>query len=218
MEIERNVKLYKLTTSDFKTRKGEYNETLWGENVEHTAPGGKMCSEDVLHAYVSPELAVLLNPVHADISDYVLWECEGDVCARDGDLKVGCTRLRTLKQIKASQPTPAQLAVFAILCEKYNIPIKRFPQWHRWADAFVAGDPASHTEEAADNALNAVRSSGCFNEMEAATWAARAALAAPSARSGRAAARRAVLAVRATADNEAFDLVGTARQAFSIKF
>ncbi len=71
--------VYKLTTLTRVTR----GDTLWGEGVTHTLPMRKkyvLDSSDVLHAYVSPEMAVLLNPIHgAFLADALLWECDGDV-------------------------------------------------------------------------------------------------------------------------------------------
>ena len=86
--------LYKLTRQDFTT----YNETLWGENVTHEAMGEgiQLCTEDVIHAYLSPELAVLLNPIHADYDNPVLWEAEGEIVVNKDNTKVGCKEVLLL--------------------------------------------------------------------------------------------------------------------------
>jgi hypothetical protein len=108
-------RLYKLTTWDWKTRKWESNETLWGPGVAHRAPGGQLCTRDVLHAYISPEIAAFLNPAHAGIEDPVFWECEGTVDVRDVySAKVGCTYLRTLRPARPVRPTLRQRFVFAL--------------------------------------------------------------------------------------------------------
>ena len=58
------TKLYKLTDQNHQTR----NNTKWGAGVTHTASGqGDLCTAGWLHAYTSPLLAVLLNPIHANI-------------------------------------------------------------------------------------------------------------------------------------------------------
>ena len=84
------TKVFKLTTQDDYTRKGHYNQTKWGRGVTHTAKGdGGMCSNGAIHAYTSPLLAVLLNPIHAAIQNPKLWEAEMDVLYTDNGLKVG---------------------------------------------------------------------------------------------------------------------------------
>ena len=127
--------LYKFTTQDYKTRKGEYNETLWGENIEHNASGiGELCSNGWIHAYLSPELAVLLNPRHANIKNPILWECEGDIGKSDNQLKVGCTRLKTIRIIKTPKITTNQRVAFSILCAKS---VCKDIAWNKWADAWL---------------------------------------------------------------------------------
>ena len=62
--------LYKLTTQDGVTRKGEHNETKWGDGVEHTASGeGDLCGPGWLHAYEDPLVAAFMNPAHANITN-----------------------------------------------------------------------------------------------------------------------------------------------------
>lgn len=139
--------LYKLTTQDFTTRAGEYNETKWGEGVQHTTPCGKMCTNQVIHAYTSPALALFLNPIHANIPNPIIWECDGDICCNDRGLKVGCTRLRTERKIEVVSPTLRQIVIFAILCVKSVLPVDSCPAWHDWADKYVSGAPGSNGTE-----------------------------------------------------------------------
>ena len=81
--------LYKLTTKDYKTRKGFSNETTWGVNVKHTAPGGAdqpLCSDKWLHASRTKEEAYFLRGVYIDVSSdehTVLWKAEGSVGRED---------------------------------------------------------------------------------------------------------------------------------------
>jgi hypothetical protein len=138
--------LYKLTTQDNKTRK----ETLWGEGVAHVAPGeGPLCTKGWLHAYTSPLLAVLMNPAHADINNPKLWEAEGDVGMSSGT-KVGCTRLKTLREIPLPEISPATKVRFAILCGKA---VYKDKTWNEWADRWLSG--VDRTVNAADAAANA---------------------------------------------------------------
>src|SRR5882757_8420757 len=131
------MKLYKLTNQDMTTR----GPTLWGEGVTHEAPGlGPLCSSGWLHAYLSPELAVFLNPIHADIANPILWEAEGEIGARDGQLKVGCAKLTTLRQLPLPQVTTEQRVKFAILCAKA---VCTDAAWNAWADAWLDGSDRS---------------------------------------------------------------------------
>jgi len=96
--------LYKLTYPDGTTRKGEDNETQWGRGVKHTAKGKScwprrtMCTDQVIHAYRSPEIAVFANEFHAEIGNPLCWSAKGRVLVEDG-LKVGCRTLTTLETV-----------------------------------------------------------------------------------------------------------------------
>ena len=121
------MKLFKITEQDGTT----YNHsTLWGAGVTHSIkPKGnpQLCSSDVLHAYSNLNLAILLNPIHANISNPLIWEASGEVAVKDFG-KVGCFSLTTNKLIKPpkwlevkADPGTTSLAqqiqiMFAILC------------------------------------------------------------------------------------------------------
>jgi hypothetical protein len=94
------MQLYKLTSKDGYTRKGESGETWWypGRRIKKPRGSYQLCTDTVIHAYRSKELALLLNPLHADFSDPLLWECEGKVEVEDWG-KVGCSMLITLASI-----------------------------------------------------------------------------------------------------------------------
>jgi hypothetical protein len=131
------AKLYKLTTQDGWTRKKYFNALQWGDNVTHTAKGsGGLCTDGVIHAYLTPELAVLLNPVHAGIAEPLLWECEGEVVASDGQLKVGCKSLTTIRQVPLPEITLNQKAAFGILCV---LNVYREPNFVAWAEDWLSG-------------------------------------------------------------------------------
>lgn len=60
------MRLYKLTNQNGQT----YNQTQWGENVSHSGTGqGELCGPGWIHAYTSPLLATLFNPIHAAFSN-----------------------------------------------------------------------------------------------------------------------------------------------------
>ena len=67
------MKLYKLTDGDGQTMSG----TQWGPGVSHSGTGeGELCGPGWIHAYEHPLIAVLLNPIHANIQNPRLWEAE----------------------------------------------------------------------------------------------------------------------------------------------
>jgi hypothetical protein len=127
--------LYKLTDQNMKTRPGEYNETLWGENVTHSGTGeGELCGPGYIHAYLSPELALLLNPIHANYQNPILWECEGDIAINDKNLKVGCITLTTKKIIEQPKISSNIQVHFAILCV---LEVYENSDFIKWADNWI---------------------------------------------------------------------------------
>ena len=150
--------VYKLTDSKMRTRPGQYNETLWGENVTHEAPGTKeMCGPGWIHAYTDPNLASLLNITHADFDQktMILWECEAEVGIRRPD-KIGCTRLTTLRQIPIPVFTTTQHQAFAILVAKQVYKDADFQKWSdNWLNGTDRSIPAAYAAYAAAYATNA---------------------------------------------------------------
>ena len=132
------MKVYKLTDQEFFTR----NNTLWGENVTHETSGeGKLCSEGWLHYYHHPLLAILLNPIHADISNPILWEAEAEgKQLNDRGLKGGCTKLTTIKQITLPEITLEQRVEFAIRCA---MEVYKNENWLTWAKKWISGEDRS---------------------------------------------------------------------------
>lgn len=68
--------LYKLTTSDCKSK---YGDVVWTEGVTVTIPGAErrttLCASGLLHAYPNPNLALLLDPIDAEYGcNAILWE------------------------------------------------------------------------------------------------------------------------------------------------
>ncbi len=156
------MRLYKLTDEHSRT----YDNTQWGENVTHAAKGrgNELCSDGVIHAYTSPILAVLCNPIHADFSDPVLWEAEGEIVASDG-LKTGVKKLTTIRRIPLPSITPEQRVKFAILSA---LQVEQNQTFVAWAQTWLSGQDRSKTaaKEAAETAARAAEAA------EAAAWAA----------------------------------------------
>ena len=203
---------YKLTDENWETK----NHTKWGPGITNTASGvGELCTDAWIHVYLSPELAVLLNPIHADFKDPVLWEAEGEIGARDGQLKAGCKRVTTLRIVEAPAFTTEQRVKFAILCSKA---VYTAPSYIAWADAWLSGK--DRTVEAARAAAERAAAAAAERAARAAAvWAARATVWAERA-AAEAAERAAVWAAEAAkaakaAEASSFDLVAIARQALA---
>ena len=132
------MKLYKLTDKKDQTK----NATQWGTGITHTANGeGDLCGPGWLHAYEDPLPAVLHNPIHGAFIDPHLWEAEGaGEVLRDGQMKIGVTRLTTVKRIDLPTISTVQAIAYAILCGKAvcdNV------EWNRWADRWLSGEDRS---------------------------------------------------------------------------
>ena len=129
--------LYKLTDEKHQT----YGGCQWGENVTHETSGeGNLCGPGWLHAYTSPELAVLLNSIHADFKSPVLWEAEGEIEKSDCGLKFGTRKLTTLKRIELPSCNTEQRVKFAILCA---LKVYYDPAFVKWANGWLDGSDRS---------------------------------------------------------------------------
>lgn len=175
------IKLYKLTDSCGKTR----NDTQWGPGVSHSGTGeGGLCGPGWVHAYEHPLIAVLVNPIHANIQNPRLWEAEGEVGLRDGQLKCGCKTLTTLREIPLPEITTEMWIRFAILCTKEasTAADAACKAWNAWADKWLSGEDrsaAAAAKAAAAAAKAAYDATGAARAAyDAAAWAAEAAEAA----------------------------------------
>lgn len=193
------MKLYKLTTSDGRTRPGEPNETRWTprEWVE-VSGGGELCGPGWLHAYEDPLVGLFLNPIHADLpDDLIVWEAEGDGSVlRDGPLKLGVTRLRILRPVSIERPTTIQHVAFAIECA---LAVNKDAAFVAWAKAWLSGED---------------RTAGA---AAATTWAAWAAGATWEARVAAAEAAWAAGAAEAAGAATILDLPKLARRAVEVR-
>ena len=141
-ESLKEVILYVLTDSNWEThgptKRGPNCPTKWGPNVTHETSGeGELCGPGWVHAYTDPLLAVLLDPIHAGyINGTLLWEARGIIRKDDHGLRVGCTKLTTVKQISLPKFSPEQCACFAILCTKA---VYKGSGWNAWADDWLSG-------------------------------------------------------------------------------
>ncbi len=114
------MRLYKLTGNNNYTM---YN-TRWGKHKElnlQPCENPRLCSKDVIHAYTSLSLGLLLNPIHSGFDPPNIWEAEGSVVVKDYG-KVGCFKLKTTKRLRkpawyTNQKERKRVQIlFAILC------------------------------------------------------------------------------------------------------
>ena len=172
------MKCYKLTTQENTT----YGGCLWGEGVTHKTSGrGNLCSKGWFHAYPHPLIAILLNPIHANIQNPKLWECEGEGEHKENrGLKGGYTKLTTVREIPLPSITCEHKIRFAIFCAQEVYSNK---SWQRWAEAWLDGsdrtaDAAVYAAEAvdADIAYAADAADAAIDAADAAAEAAEAAI------------------------------------------
>ena len=197
------MSLYKLTKQDHTT----YGGMKWGPGVSHRATGDKaggLCTSGYIHAYTDPNLAVLLNPIHGNFSNPVLWEGEGKIYETDG-LKVGCRQFTAVKEIKLPKFTTDQRIAFAIFCaqEVYDD-----EEYKKWAVDWLSGkDRSAEAAWAAEDAAE--------DAAWAAAWAAARAAAGAASGAAWAAAGAAEDAARAAAGE--IDLAALAQKALDFK-
>ena len=155
--------LYKLTDQKWYTRNGFPNATKWGPGVEHSAIGpenGPLCSDSWIHAYTDPLLAVLFNPIHADIDNPLMWEAEGEIRKQDG-FKAGCRTLKTIRLIDIPVISVPQRVAFAILCAQQTD--YSDDKWLQWADEWLSGrDRSEATACAAMQATAHAAANGAY--------------------------------------------------------
>jgi hypothetical protein len=188
--------LYKLTDSCGKT----WNDTQWGPGVSHSGTGeGELCGPGWIHAYEHPLVAVLMNPIHANFKNPRLWEAEGEIAIRDGQIKCGCKTLTTVREIPLPAITTEMRVRFGILCAKEECADL---SWNAWADKWLSGE--DRTQAAAEAAASAAwaaqaAEAAAYRSARAAAWAAEAAEAAEAAAAAWAAEAAAAWAARVAA-------------------
>lgn len=129
--------LCKLTNQDMTT----HNGTKWEIGAwKETDGSGDMCGAGWLHCYDDPLLAVLHNPIHADIDNPRLWEIEAEGKRKSDGLKSAYTRMRLVKEIPIPEISTTRKIVYAILCVKETGPDVA---WNAWADNWLSGKDRS---------------------------------------------------------------------------
>jgi hypothetical protein len=165
-----------------------YNGYQWElHEWKETDGEGDLCSPGWLHYYSDPLLAAFLNPIHAKFAAPRLFQVEvaGKV-KEDHGLKLGCTRMRLVKELEMPAVTTEQRIKFGILCA---LEVCKDPQFVAWAANWLDGTDRSKeaTAAAADaawaaaDAADAAAAAAAADAAAAARAAARAADAAADA-------------------------------------
>ena len=138
--------IYKLTDQNMQT----YNGFQWTLNKTETADGeGDLCGPGFLHAYTDPLLAVLLNPIHANIDRPRLFRAEGTIKKTDRGLKIGCMEMTLTEELPLPVITTTQRIAFGILCAKEAY---KDAGWACWADNWLSGKDRAAWEAASAEA------------------------------------------------------------------
>ena len=184
--------LYKLTDSKRET----YGNFKWELGKKHEKPiitSPQLCSKEVFHAYRNLNLALILNPIHADIRSPLLFKAEGEIITEDWG-KVGCKSLTLTEQLELPEwyvDKKLQLKVlcqFAILCAEAVLEYFefKFPNDDRPRKAIEAAKAYIKNPNVAANAVYEA-SSAAADAADAADVAANAAHVAANAASSAAA-------------------------------
>ena len=210
---------YKLTTQEMKTNKS----CQWILNEWKEVDGdGELCSVHKLHYYHHPLLAILLNPIDANIDNPRLWkiECGEEGHLNDNDIKGGCNKERLIEELPVPIFTVDQRIYFALLCV---MQIYKNQEWLKWANRWLKNidrnkDAAAQAAAAAyAAAYSAYASQAAAYAAQVAAVAAQAAQAAQVADYAAQAAAYAAQAAQASASAEALKLIEYAEKAYSWK-
>ena len=172
-----------------------YGDTKWeiGKPITLSKEGVQMCTDQVFHCYNHPALAIIFNPIHANIKNPKLFEIEVDkIVATDG-LKFASKSQTLIKELPLPQIELIQKIEFAIRVAKL---VYKDEQWNIWADAWL------NKENCSWDSANAACSWGSANAAAANydAYAAACAATRAAADAARAAARAASAAAYAAAD------------------
>ena len=220
-----SLKLYKLTNKNGCTQ----GNTQWGIGVTHELKATekpRLCTKDVLHAYKNINLALLLNPNHANISNPKIWEAEGKIVVEDYG-KVGCFKLTTTKELSCpdwyidDKKRRRVQVQFAVLCAESVLHIyeNQYPDDNRPRKAIEAAQnylkkPSNAAAKAANAAAKAANAAAKAAYVAKAAYAAYAAYEAAYAAY---AAKAAYVAYAAKAANVEIDFCALADQAVKME-
>ena len=199
----------KLTDSKGQTQ----NQTQWGEGVTHraTGEGTDMCTDNVIHYYESPEIAIFANPIHANYNKdmMLMWEFKPEHKINHDGLKSACKEGTTIRQVPIPSITTEQRVAAAIKIALLTYNDERFVDW---AEKWLSGENRSA------GAAKAARNAAWADETTAWATAAMAAKAAMAAAKNKGAeVTRATAATAAMAAKEAVETAGASGTTFQSK-
>lgn len=211
-------KYYKLTDQKMQT----HNGFQWKIGVWKKAEGKKtnyLCSSGWLHCYESPLLAILHNPIHANIKNPRLFEVKikGDM-SKDNKMKCGFREMCLIKEVEIPIITKIQRIAYGILCAKTVYRVSKFVKWaDRWLfNKNRTAEAANAAAYAAVYAAADIEDSDAVHSADAAAYAANAVYALDAAEfSANAAANAAEFLAVEEAKN--IDLISIAEEAMKIK-
>ena len=119
------------------------------------------CARDGYHAYASPEIAVLMNPDHADFDSSRLFEAEGSGECMSGPLELRYQNLTLLKEIPLPAFTFNQRIWFGIQCA---LKVCDDPVFISWAKNWINGTDRSKESAKAisEKFLSAARANAAY--------------------------------------------------------
>jgi hypothetical protein len=160
------MKFYKLLKQDLTS----YNKTKWELNktITVTKEGNQMCTDQVLHCYNHPLLAILFNPLHADISNPRLFEIEIDKIVNTDGLKYASKSQTLIKELTIPEISLEQKVEFAIRVVKL---VCKDTNWNTWADNWL--DKSDRTKKSAYAAYHAAYNAYAYASAYHAARAAR---------------------------------------------
>ena len=147
---------YKLVDQDGYTRKGMAGETYWLDGGGEGGKTGGLCTDGVIHYYDHPMLAVLFNPIHANIQPPRLIEIEIDEEKCHESWKGGCRKASFVKELTLPEIKAEQSIAFAI---KISLKYYKDADYILWANNWLNGKDrsVSAARAAASSAFEAAR-------------------------------------------------------------
>ena len=131
-----------------------------GKEVITNGKINNLCNDSWLHYYHHPLLAILLNPIHAEIDNPRLFEVKAlGKHLNDKGLKGGCTKMTLIKELKLPEITLNQKIAFAILC---SLEVYRESTYVSWANNWLGNKNRTYADAANAADAAAARTYGAY--------------------------------------------------------
>lgn len=157
------VTMYKLVSQDMTTRGGMKWEI--GKTNRANAVGTRMCTNQVLHCYNDPRLAIIFNPIHAGITDPILLQIECSTIVNSDKLKFACKEQTPKCRLPLPEVSLTQKVAFAVKCA---LTVHKASEFVLWAENWLSGvDRSSRAAIAAHAAATAAYADTAANATAA---------------------------------------------------